>query len=281
MDYYERVLFNHRLGTMDPETATTMYYYPLGTELYKTFATPTDSFWCCNGTGVEEYSKLNDSIYFHDNDGVYVNLFIASELHWAEKNIRLRQETEFPRQQGTKLTVFAPKPVETAIRVRIPYWVQGGSVKVNGQRLPAFSSPSSYLTLRGPWKNGDTIEVSLPMGLHQWAMPDDDTMQTPMYGPLVLAAKHEEVPREKWYGSTGPFDRRAPGTPPPPMPAVTGKLDDSSSWVEPDNSGPLKFRTAGQQAQVALVPINEIVHERYDVFWKVTPPAPQFPPNRG
>lgn len=280
MDYYERVLFNHRLGTMDPETATTMYYYPLGTELYKTYATPTDSFWCCNGTGVEEFSKMNDSVYFHDRDGVYVNLFVASELQWPEKNLRLRQETDFPHEQGTKLTIAATKPTDVAIHVRIPYWVQGGSVKVNGRPLPAFTSPSSYLTLRGPWRSGDTIELSLPMGLHQWAMPDDETIQTPMYGPLVLAAKHEEVPRDKWYGSTGPFERRGQGTAPPPMPTATGKLDDSSSWVEPDKSAPLQFKTTGQQA-ATLVPISHIVHERYDVYWKLTPPVPQFSGNRG
>ena len=45
MDYYERVVLNHRLGTMDPETGTTMYYYPIGVNLWKTYATPTDSFW--------------------------------------------------------------------------------------------------------------------------------------------------------------------------------------------------------------------------------------------
>ncbi len=280
MDYYERVVFNHRLGTIDPETATTMYYYPLGTALYKTYATPTDSFWCCNGTGVEEFAKLNDTIYFHDQDSVYVNLFIASELQWPEKNVRVRQETDFPRQQGTKLTVLASRPSDMAIRVRIPYWAQGGSVKVNGKPLPVFASPSSYLTVRGPWKNGDTVELSLPMGLHQSVMPDDETVQTPMYGPLVLAAKHEEVPRERWYGNTGPFERRAPGTPPPQMPAATGKVDDATTWVEPDANDPLRFRTTGQATQATLVPINQIVHERYDVYWKVTPPAPQFPPFR-
>lgn len=281
MDYYERVIFNHRLGTMDPETATTMYYYPLGTALYKTYATPTDSFWCCNGTGVEEFSKLTDTIYFHDDDSVYVNLFIASELQWPEKNLKLKQETNFPLEQGTKLTIATAKPSDIAIRLRIPYWAKGGSVKVNGKPLGVFASPASYLTLKGPWKNGDTIELSLPMGLHQSVMPDDETIQAPMYGPLVLASKHEEVPRERWYGNTGPFERRAPGTPPPQMPTSTGKLDDSQSWVEPDGGVALTFKTTGQSAQATLVPINQIVHERYDVYWKVTPPPGQFPFNRG
>jgi DUF1680 family protein len=274
MDYYERVLFNHRLGTMDPETGTTMYYLPLGTNLYKTYGTPADSFWCCSGTGIEEFSKLADTIYFHDDDAVFVNLYIASELDWTDKGVRLRQETDFPKQQGTKLTVVASKPADVSIRLRIPYWAEGGSVKVNGRPLPAFASPSSYLTLRGPWKSGDTIELSLPMSLHCSPMPDDETIQAPMYGPLVLAAKQDEVPRERWYGALGPFDRRAPGVPPPPMPAATGKLDDPGTWLEPVPNEPLMFRASGKTIPSPLVPLMEIVHERYDVYWKVTPPPP-------
>jgi DUF1680 family protein len=276
MDYYERVVFNHRLGTIDPETGTTMYYYPLGNSVYKPYATPTESFWCCNGTGVEEFGKLNDTIYFHDQDSVYVNLFVASELQWPEKNLKLRQETDFPRQQGTKLTLLSPRPSEVTIHVRIPYWVRGGSVKVNGKPLAAFGSPSSYLALRGPWKTGDTIELSLPMGLHASVMPDDETVQAPMYGPLVLAAKRDEMPRESWYGAIA--GRRAPDA---QMPAATGKLDDPATWVEPNGNAALQFRAKSEPAQATLVPINEIVHERYDVYWKVTPPASAFPGSRG
>ncbi len=65
MDYYERVLFNHRMGTIDPETGTTVYYLPLGNGYSKIFAKPFDSFWCCSGTGAEEFAKLTDTIYFH------------------------------------------------------------------------------------------------------------------------------------------------------------------------------------------------------------------------
>ena len=277
MDYYERTLFNHRLGTMDPETGTTMYYYPQGVNLWKTYGTPTDSFWCCNGTGVEEFGKFTDSIYFHDDNSIYVNLFIASELSWPEKNFTLRQETDFPRQQGTKLTIVSRRPSEVAIHVRVPYWAQGGSVKVNGQALPVFASPSSYLTLRGPWKPGDTIEVSLPMGIHSWRMPDDDTMQAPMYGPLLLAAKHEDAPKDKWYGQTGPFERREFGTPPPPLPGTDGKLEDATSWVQPaSGNDPMTFRAKSEAGEATLVPINAILHERYDVYWKIKPPTPEF-----
>lgn len=273
MDYYERVIFNHRLGTMDPETGTTMYYYPIGVNLWKTYATPTDSFWCCNGTGVEEFGKLNDTIYFHDDNSIYVNLYVPSEVNWLEKKLKLRQDTDFPRQQGTKLTLTVQGPTDVAIRLRIPYWANGGGVKINGRPLLVFSSQSSYLTLRGPWRNNDTIELSLPMALHSSEMPDDHTVQAPMYGPLVLAAKHEEAPKDRWYGDTGPFEHRERGSGPraiPELPGAKGKVDDPTSWIRAGNQ-PLTFEAAGDSGTQPLVPINDVVHERYDVYWKVTP----------
>jgi DUF1680 family protein len=199
MDYYERVLFNHRMGTIHPETGTTVYHLPHGNGYSKIYAKPFDSFWCCSGTGAEEFAKLTDTIYFHDDNSIFVNLYIASDVNWTEKGIRLTQQTSFPEEQGSTLMISAAKPVDVDVKLRIPYWAKNGSVKVNGHPLPAFADASSYLVLRGPWKNGDRIELSLPMSLHAAPMPDKDSLQTAMYGPLVLAACFEEEPREKWY----------------------------------------------------------------------------------
>jgi len=263
MDYYERLVFNHRLGTMDPETGTTMYYLPLQSGLWKTYGTPFDSFWCCSGTGVEEFAKLNDTIYFHDDNSVYVNLYIASELSWPEKGLKLRQDTTFPQEQGASLTVTAERPSDVAIRLRIPYWSRGGQVKVNGRVLPAFASPGSYLTLAGPWKSGDKIELSLPMRLHVAPMPDDESVQAVMYGPLVLAGRFNEIGRDQWYGGEGPKPN------PAPVPAITADLQNAESWVEPAAGKPLEFHGKGQSQPLTLVPLNSIVHEQYAVYWKV------------
>ncbi len=97
-DYYERALFNHRLGAIQPKTGYTQYYLSLAPGAWKTFNTEDRSFWCCTGSGVEEFSKLNDSIYWRDAEGLFVNLFIPSELNWEEQGFKLRQETKFPEQ---------------------------------------------------------------------------------------------------------------------------------------------------------------------------------------
>jgi uncharacterized protein len=80
-------------------------------------------------------------------------------------------------------------------------------VKINGTALPAFASPGSYLTLNRVWKPGDKIELSLPMHLHMDSMPDDETIQAAMYGPLVLAGRFDEVPRDMSYGPLRPETR--------------------------------------------------------------------------
>jgi len=196
MDYYERTLFNHRLGTINPEDGTMMYYLPLAAGYWKTFGKPFDSLWCCTGTGSEEYGKLTDTIYFHDDDSLYVNLYIDSQLEWPEKGLRVKQETRFPEEQGTTITVAAKSPTQFAINLRIPYWVEGGNVKINGAIVPAFASPSSYLSLNRIWKSGDKIELSLPMGLHIDSMPDNETIQAAMYGPLVLAGRFDPVSKK-------------------------------------------------------------------------------------
>ena len=264
MDYYERVLFNHRMGTIDPETGTTVYYLPLGNGYSKIYAKPFDSFWCCNGTGAEEFAKLTDTIYFHDDDSIFINLYTASEVSWPEKGIRVTQQTTFPEEQRTVLLISAPKPVNVDLKLRIPYWANSGSVEVNGRTVPAFADPSNYLVLRGPWKSGDRVELSLPMRLHAAPMPDKESLQAVMYGPLVLAARFEEEPRDKWYRHFTAQEKQEPA----PMLQFKGKVDDPASWLEPAG-GKLAFSTVAQNQSVAFLPLSKIIHERYSVYHEV------------
>ena len=264
MDYYERALFNHRMGTIDPETGTTVYYLPLGNGYSKIYAKPFDSFWCCNGTGVEEFAKLTDTIYFHNGDSIFVNLFIASELNWPDKGLRVTQETSFPEEEGTTLLISASQPVNIDLSLRIPYWAKTGTVKVNGRVLPAFAAPGSYLVLRGPWKDGDRLELSLPMHLHAAPMPDKNTLQAVMYGPLVMAARFDEEPRDNWYRHFTADEKQKPA----PTMHFTGKIEDPASWLEPAG-GKLAFRTVAQSNSATFAPLSSMVHERYAVYHEV------------
>lgn len=267
-DYYERTLINHRLGAIYPGTGATMYYLSLTPGAWKTFGTEDASFWCCTGTGVEEFAKLNDSIYFHDEEGLYVNLFIASEVNWAEKGFRLRQETNFPEEPGATLVVSVAKPVRLALRLRVPEWLtSGGSVALNGKALEAFPSPGSYVTLSRLWKNGDRIRIALPARLHIEAMPDDATVQAVLYGPLVLAGDlgAEGLTPQMIVGPNAPGVRERSTD----VPAFRAAGPDPASWIKPVDGKPLTFRTTGQPRDVTLVPLNSIFDRRYSVYWQV------------
>ena len=268
MDYYERTLFNSRLGTQD-EHGLKGYFVSVGRGWWKYYNTPFDSFWCCTGTGAEEFSKFNNTIYFHDDEGVFVNLFIASEVDWPEKGVRVRQETAFPVQQGTSLIVYAERPVRMTMRLRVPYWAtSGGSVKINGRALPAFASPSSYLTLDRVWHNRDRIELSLPMSLHAAEVPGDATQQAMMFGPLVLAGRlgGRELTHSMVYRG---YSSNPPRGPAIAVPDIQADPRHPTAWVEKVPNHPLVFRTAGQEQSISLIPLYQLAGERYAVYWKM------------
>lgn len=271
-DYYERTLWNSRLGTQNPEDGTLMYYYPLASGYWKFYGLPLGAFWCCTGTGVEEFSRLADSIYFHDDHGVFVNLFVPSRLSWPEKGLRLRQETKFPQEERTTIVFDTDRPVQMTLSLRIPWWATGGgSVKVNGEAVAAFASPSSYLTLTRTWKTGDRVDLGLPMSLRVEPMPDDSGVQAVMYGPLVLAGRlgAQGLTRAMQYGG---YDCELEGDP-IPVPEILADATNVASWVEARPGQRLVFRTRGQKQTTELIALNRIAAERYAVYWKVRPPG--------
>jgi hypothetical protein len=272
LDYYERTLFNSRLGTQNLEDGGMSYFLPLGSGYWKYFNSPYDSFWCCTGTGVEEFAKTADTIYFHDDHSIFVNLFIPSEVDWKEKGVRLEQQTNFPEEEGTALVVHGERPIDLAINIRIPCWAtSGGSIKLNGTTLPAFASPGSYLTLSRTWKEGDRVEVRLPMSLRMETLPGDDTQQAAMYGPLVLAGRlgAEGLTKQMFYaeGSTTPHGDAIPG------PVIVTSRKDPAGWLKPVSGQALTFQTVGQEKQISLIPLYKLFGERYAVYWKTAPTA--------
>src|SRR5262245_56158434 len=144
MDFYERALFNHILPSQDPATGMVLYYCPLRPGAWKSFSTPDDSFWCCVGTGMENHTKYGDTIYFNDDQSLFVNLFIPSELTWKDKGLVVRQQTRFPEEEATHLTISVKQPTRLAMKIRRPAWATSGvTVAVNGATV----APTSPLTL--------------------------------------------------------------------------------------------------------------------------------------
>jgi len=277
-DYYERALINGIMGTQHPEVAgTTMYYIPMRPGMFRAYSEPSDSYFCCSGTGIETFSKLNTGIYFHQKNKLWVNQFIASELSWKEQGITLIQETRFPEEDHTVLTFKTQHPVELEVNLRVPYWATRGCViKLNGKKLETGSSPGSYISLTRTWKSEDKIEFTLPMSLHTWTMPDNPRRTAFLYGPTVLAVA---------LGKEGMNDRMLRGIGHDCYQAnreratidVPAIVTDQTDWLRrieavPDN--PLTFRTNGLGVpnDFILKPFYKIHGERYSLYTDVYSP---------
>ena len=275
-DYYERTLYNGILGVQHPADGDKLYYLPLQSGYWKLFGTPLQDFWCCTGSMAESFAKLGDSIYFRDDRGVYVNLFIPSELTWSERGIRLVLDTRFPEEDTVRLTVHGASPGRFALRIRVPYWTSGGEARLNGRLLKGFAQPGSYFSVDRSWGDGDELTVRLPMRLHFAPMPDDPTIQAAMYGPLVLAGRLGTEGLNTAGLRAGPTrPRKVPEYPAEPLaaPVISARSSDPASWLAPVEGRVLEFRTTAQARPITLVPLNRLFDERYAVYWKLSEAA--------
>jgi hypothetical protein len=272
-DYYEKALLNHILGSIDPETGTTIYFLNLQPGGFKVYSTPLDSFWCCNGTGMENHAKYGESIYFHSGKKLWVNLYIASELDWKQLGVTVRQETSYPVEQGSTLRFKMTQPQEFEVNLRIPSWATKDTmIFINGQKLDQQVTPGTFLALKRVWQNGDTLKLELPMSLRTHHAADDPDVVSFFYGPVLLAG---ELGRENYPASDHVKDQLALAKlPVPPIPTLIGiDPDHPSEWLHPVPGKPLAFSsgTATEPAHIHFSPLYGIHHQRYAVYWKVAP----------
>ncbi|OSC61203.1 glycosylase, partial [Streptomyces sp. 4F] len=194
MDYYERALYNQVLGSKqdrpDAEKPLVTYFIGLTPGHVRDY-TPKQGTTCCEGTGMESATKYQDSVYFAAADGgaLYVNLYSASTLTWAERGVTVTQTTEYPREQGSTLTID-DGGASFALRLRVPSWATAGfRVTVNGRAVPGTPVPGSYFTVSRTWRRGDTVRVRVPFRLRVEKAVDDPSLQALFYGPVNLVAR--------------------------------------------------------------------------------------------
>jgi uncharacterized protein len=255
-DFYERALFNHILASQNPEDGRVTYSLSLDMGGFKSFQDP-EWFTCCIGTGMENHAKYGGSIYFHNNSELFVNQFIASELTWGEKGLKVTQATRYPEEQGTSLEFSADKPVELTVNIRYPSWAtQGIMIAVNGHKKHSGSQPGSFIPLTRKWKDGDRIDVSIPFELRLESMPDDSLRVAVFYGPLVLA------------GKLGAVDDPA-ALDPLFVPVLMTTDRKPAHWMKPveNNINTFVTENTGRPRDVEMKPFYKAYDERYSIFW--------------
>jgi len=279
-DYYERAFLNHILGTANPAEGSPLYYLGMQPGQWKVHFVPHQGFFCCCGSGLENFAKLGEGFYSQRDNSVWVNLFFASELNWRDKGVVIRQETRFPEEAGTRLVIQAKAATNFGLHVRIPYWAENASLTVNGKpfRPGKELSPASYAKIERKWKDGDVVDVTLPMRLHLQTIPDDPTLAAVMYGPVVLAGElgTQNMDPQQIY-SDDKFLHG--GFPTVAVPEMSGDRNALEKWIQPVRSAsgsqeePLTFRTlnAGRPGDVTLSPFYRLFNQRYCVYWRFRP----------
>ncbi len=276
-DFYERALYNHILSTQHPEHGGYVYFTSARPGHYRVYSQPNQAMWCCVGTGMENHGKYGQFIYTHDGDNLRVNLFIPSELSWKEKGVTILQENNYPQQEGTKLTVRTDTPKTFTLSLRHPGWCRNPEIRVNGKKVAVKSAPSSYMAVSREWKDGDVVEMSLPM-----EMAIEELNYLPSYvsivrGPVVLAARYDkDVPMPGLVAGDHRWGHIAGG----PLVSVFDTpllIGDRKALVrklnslKPEAGETLKFRASGifeyGGKDVVLEPFYGIHDSRYMMYW--------------
>ena len=273
MDYYECVLFNHLLSTHEPVLGRTAYITPLWPGASRSYSHEFDSMWCCTGTGFEAPGKYAQMVYTRSADGgsVRVNLFAPSTLDWAERGVRLRQETAFPYGESARIRVEAAgaNPKFTVL-VRRPAWAKDGfAVYVDGQSVRLPGAGASYVPIARKWKAGDCIDIDFPMSLWAKPLPGSDRYVAFFYGPLLLAADYGTAGRSPRDYIANPADttrhtwRFSPVEKMPVVPAAAAQ--DPSCCLERTTGGAAAFHLKG--GDTLLMPMCDLHFRRYNVYW--------------
>lgn len=306
-DYYETTLRNAIMGAVKTESGAASYFTPMATGYYKTFGEEEpekNMFWCCTGSGMENFTKLGDSIYFRANDTLLVNQYVASKVTWEEKNLVLTQKSDVTKSEEISFVLNALHDKEisdVAIALRIPDWMHGeATIYVNGAEKMTAAGNSGYVLLERNWEDGDVIMAKYPMSVESVGLLDQDAVFAFRYGPTVLAAKlgKEKMGEATWAGIdlTAPLykvvgnecrkDTIAYGEP------KTTELLDSETLtiqkgtsvnefvshiehylVRDTESETLSFHLKGTDADTTFenglqfVPFNTLNDERYGIYW--------------
>jgi DUF1680 family protein len=276
-NYYERALFNHILSTEDPTRGGFVYFTPMRPRQYRVYSQAEQGFWCCVGTGFENHAKYGQFIYARSGSDLYVNLFIASQLNWPERGLSLRQETTFPDAAKTHLAMSLQSPARFTVKMRNPDWLASKMVvHVNGKEQAGEIDSDGYMAIAREWRDGDTIDIDLPMKIEAEQLPDHSSYVSLRYGPIVLAAATgtEEMPG--LFAGPGRGDHVAPGKLLPLADAPTFVVNDIARLPEKftTTDQQLSFTTDGliqpaQYRNLKLIPFFRLHESRYVIYWPV------------
>ena len=273
-DFYELATFNHILSSQHPEHGGYVYFTSARPRHYRNYSAPNEAMWCCVGTGMENHGKYGQFVYTHKGDNLFVNLFVSTELNWKERGIVVRQETQFPYAETSKITIAQGKGQFT-LQVRYPGWVKPGqfAVKVNGEPVSIVTGPSSYVAISRKWKKGDVVELTFPMYNSIKYLPNLPQYIALMHGPIMLAMKTGTEDLVRLIADDSRFGQLAVGKKLPVDQApilINNNLEDIANQLVPVAGKPLHYTlTTRMENEIRneLMPFFELHDSRYMMYW--------------
>ena len=273
-DFYELATFNHILSSQHPEHGGYVYFTSARPRHYRNYSAPNEAMWCCVGTGMENHGKYGQFVYTHKGDNLFVNLFAATQLNWKERGIVVRQETQFPYAETSRISIAEGKGQFT-LQVRYPAWVKPGefAVKVNGQPVSIVTGPSSYVAISRKWKKGDVVDITFPMHNSVKYLPNLPQYIALMHGPIMLAMKTGTEDLVRLIADDSRFGQLAVGKKLPVDQApilINNNLEDIANQLHPIAGKPLHFTlTTRMENEIRneLMPFFELHDSRYMMHW--------------
>lgn len=290
-DYYENTLINAIMSSQNPETGMSMYFQPMATGYQKVFGKATTDFWCCTGSGMENFGKLNDSVYFRTNNTLIVNMYISSQVQWKEKNVKVTQTSGISdissESAEFEITSLNGNAANVNLAFRIPDWTadENGlmTIEVNGTKVtPQFydfegnedyadaaaQEAYAYVSV----KSGDKVKVTIPMETVAYDLPDNENAYAFKYGPVVLSAKLGNDPSKQKEASHGVQVRRAS------VKAVNSDnisiyaADSVEEYMDNINENLVRgagnsFRLKGASFNYEFVPHYSQYTDNYGIYW--------------
>lgn len=253
-DYIEKALFNHILSSQDGTEGGFTYFIPLVSRALRPFSKPFDDFWCCVGTGMENPSRVVESIYFATQDELIVNLFLPSRLEWKAKEAVLNLSCDILKSPEVTLTLAHAEKKEFALAIRKPGWMNGDlTVKVNGAPVASELGKDGFVRVKRTWISGDKVTWGVPSTLRFEGMPDDPRRVAIFNGPFLLAAESAGLDYDPCFVSEG--------------------LDFLGSFAAQAESGKWAAKGISKPKDLEFRPFYTFTQDTYSTYFDVLTPA--------
>lgn len=276
-DFYETAMFNHILSAQHPQHGGYVYFTSARPRHYRNYSAPNKAMWCCVGTGMENHGKYGQFVWTHDkgvkaeDDALYVNLFVASELNWKDRKMVIRQQTAFPYAETSVVEVAKGKGT-FILKVRKPSWCDNFTVTGVGFDINSYEE-NGFVCIKRKWKKGDKLKISIPMHAYIKPMINVPQYVAIMYGPILLGMKTGTEDMRSLIADDSRFGQYAGGKKLAldEAPILLPKhLDDIAKNLKPVPGKPLHFKLATHMENTIdgeLQPFFEIHDSRYMMYW--------------